>query len=206
HPTAQVTRGDFAQSLVFNTPLRQSLANAPLYLDVTGPIAAIAEAVTANGSTLRDYDFTPSGMLAPSFGSSFLPDNPITRLYVAVALVKALGLDASAQSLAGSNVTATSGGQTVVVSDLASIPASLRGYVQVALDRGILSAPFTSSPLAATVSPAGPVTRSSLAFALDHFRQAFAAGNSGIVGNGSGGSSLIVPLSLGGLLGELTST
>ncbi|HEX4959817.1 MAG TPA: S8 family serine peptidase [Thermoanaerobaculia bacterium] len=177
HPTAQVTRGDFAQSLVFNTPLRQSLANVPQYLDVAGPIAAIAEAVSANGSTLRDYDFTPSGMLAPTFGSSFVPDNPVTRLDVGVALVKALGLDAAAQALAGSNVTATSNGQTVVVSDQGSIPPALRGYVQIALDRGILSATFTSAPLVATVSPAGSVTRADLAFALDHYRQAFAAGN-----------------------------
>jgi hypothetical protein len=49
--------------------------------------------------------------------------------------------------------------------------------VQLALDRGILSATFTTSPFAATVSPAGTVSRSSLAFALDHYRAAFATGN-----------------------------
>jgi serine protease AprX len=176
HPTAQVTRGDFAQSLVFNTALRQSLASTPRYLDTPGSLAGIAEASTADGSTLRDYDFAPTGMLAAS-GSSFIPDSPVTRLDVAVALVKALGLDGAAQALAGSHVTATSDGQSMVVSDESAIPAALRGYVQLALDRGILSATFTTSPFAATVSPAGTVSRSSLAFALDHYRAAFATGN-----------------------------
>ncbi len=176
HPTAQVTRGDFAQSLVFNTPLRQSLGNTPRYLDVAGPRAAFAEAATADGSTLRDYDFTPTGMLAAS-GSTFAPDSPVTRLDVAVALVKALGLDAAAQALTGTIIIASNQGQSVEISDESAIPAALRGYVQLALDRGILSATFTTPPLTATVSPAGSVTRSALAFALDHYRQAFAAGN-----------------------------
>jgi serine protease AprX len=176
HPAYPVTRGDFARSLVFNTALRQSLAGASPYADIGGPLAAIAEAVGANGSTLRDYDFAPTGMLAVS-GPSFYPDTPVSRLEVAVALVKALGLDAAAQAKAGSNVTATSNGQTLVVSDQSDIPPALRGYVQIALDRGILSATFTQSPFLATVSPNVSVTRSDLAFALDHYRQAFAAGN-----------------------------
>ena len=176
HPAAQVTRGDFAQSLVFNTALRQSLAATPRYLDTPGSLAAIAEAVTASGSTLRDYDFTPTGMLTAS-GSSFIPDSPVTRLDVAVALVKALGLDAAAQALAGTAIIASDTSQSVEVSDESAIPAGLRGYVQLALDRGILKATFTTAPFAATVSPAGTMTRSSLAFALDHYRTAFAAGN-----------------------------
>ena len=174
HPAYPVTRGDFARTLVFNTALRQSVADFPLFGDA-GAVEAIAEAVTADGSTLRDYDFAPTGMLAAA-GSNFFPDTPVTRLEVAVALVKALGLDAAAQAKAGADVTATANGATVVVSDQSDIPSALRGYVQLALDRGILSATF-SSATAATVSPAGGVTRSSLAAAVDHYRQAFAAGN-----------------------------
>ena len=40
-----------------------------------------------------------------------------------------------------------------------------------------LSATFTTSPFAATVSPTGAVTRSSLASAVSRYRQAFATGN-----------------------------
>jgi serine protease AprX len=184
HPASQVTRGSFAQTLVFNTALRQSLADSPQYTDVTGPLAAIAEAVTANGSTLRDFDFAPSGMLA-SQRSSFSADSAISRTDLAVALVKALGLDGAAQSKAGTDVTAAYSGQSVVVSDESGIPAALRGYVQLALDRGILNASFSfeqgpndlQPKLVAKVLPGDPVTRSFLAFALDHYRQAFAAGN-----------------------------
>lgn len=184
YPGSKVTRADFAQTLVLNTALRQSLADSPLYTDVTGPLAAIAEAVTADGSTLRDYDFTPGGMVAAQ-PSSFFPDDPVSRTDVAVALVKALGHDAAAQAKAGADVTATFNGTTVVVSDNSAIPSSLRGYVQLALDKGILNASFSFQQgpndfephLVASVNSTQPVTRSFLAFALDHYRQAFAAGN-----------------------------
>jgi hypothetical protein len=63
------------------------------------------------------------------------------------------------------------------VTDQADIPADLRGYVQLALDRGILDATFTTSPLAAEVQPSAPVTRAALAAALVDYRQAFAAGD-----------------------------
>jgi serine protease AprX len=202
HPSRTVTRGDFAQALVFDTALRQSLANTAQYTDVAGPQEAIAEAVTANGSTLRDDNFAPTGMMTAA-APAFAAGSAITRLDLAVALVKALGLDAAAQAKAGADVTATANGQAVTVSDQAAIPAALRGYMQIALDRGILSASFTTSPLAATVQPTGAVTRSSLAFALGHYRQSFAAGNAGILGSGS---SLGLPISLGGITGDLTVT
>jgi serine protease AprX len=104
---------------------------------------------------------------------------------VAVALVKALGLDAAAQAKAGSDVTANYNGQAVVVSDESGIPANLRGYVQIALDKGILNAYFSfqqgpndfQPKLVAVVNPNDGVTRSFLAFALDHYRQSFSAGN-----------------------------
>ncbi|MBV8202070.1 MAG: S8 family serine peptidase, partial [Acidobacteria bacterium] len=184
HPADSVDRSGLAQVLVWNTALRQSLADTPRFTDVTGAAAAIAEAVTANGSTLRDWNFAPTGMIAAS-GSTFSPATAVTRTDLAVALVKALGMDAAAQALAGSDVTATYNGQTVVVSDEQAIPAALRGYVQIALNRGILNALFSfqqgpndfTPQLVAQVTPTGMVTRSFLAFAIAHYRQDFAAGN-----------------------------
>ncbi|MEA2695582.1 MAG: serine protease AprX [Acidobacteriota bacterium] len=185
HPADSVTRGDFARALVFNTALRQSLADSPRYTDTSGPSDdAIAEAVTANGSTLRDYDFTPTGMVNAQ-GSGFSASGEINYTELAVALIKALGLDAAALAKAGTDVTVTYNGQPVVVSDEGDIPAGLRGYVQLALDRGILNPSFSfeQNPgdpqphLVVKVRPINHVTRSVLAFALDHYRQAFAAGN-----------------------------
>jgi serine protease AprX len=173
-PQSLVQRGDFAQFLVFNTALRQSLADTPEFSDVTGQAEAIAEAVTANGSTLRDYTFAPSGELSAG-GGAFTSGGLITRLDVAVALVRALGLDAAAQAKAGSDVTANVNGQNVVVSDESLIPTTLRGYAQIALDRGILSVSIQGQQV--TFNPNDWVTRASLAYAFDHYRQAFAAGN-----------------------------
>ncbi len=184
HPEDYVVRGDFLHDLVFNTALRQSLPDTPIYSDVNGAMEAMAEAVTANGSTLRDYDFTPSGMMTVS-GTQFSASSRVKRIEVAVALVKALGMDAQAQALAGTDVTATYNGQSVVVSDESQIPSALRGYVQIALNRGILNAYFSTQQsanqfqptLTATIKPNDFVTRSFFAYALDHYRQDFAAGN-----------------------------
>jgi len=67
---------------------------------------------------------------------SFSPSTPVSRLEQAVALVRALRLDPQAKALANSNVTA--GGQ--VLTDNAQIPGSLRGYVQIAIDKGLMEA------------------------------------------------------------------
>jgi serine protease AprX len=184
HPSSFVTRSDFAQALVMNTALRQSLAATPIFTDVTGAQEAIAEAVTANGSTLRDYNFGPAGMMS-AWGSTFNPNGLITRLDAAVAFIRALGQDAAAQALAGSDITVNYNGQTLVLTDESQIPAALRGYVQIAINRQILQAYFTLTQgpndfqptVTAQFQPAGNVTRSLLAYAIDHYRRDFAAGN-----------------------------
>ena len=183
-PDSNVTRRDFAQALVLSTSLRQSVAATRRFTDVTGNLEQIAEAVTADGSTLRDWNFTPQGMMSAN-GSSFNPGGLISRLNMAVALVRALGLDAQARALAGTNITVLSNGETLVLADNADIPAAVRGYAQIALDKQILQAffsleqgPFDFQPtLKARVKPNNPSTRAFLSFGLDHFRQHFASGN-----------------------------
>lgn len=176
YPEAAVTRESFAHVLALNTPLRQSLADDPPFGDVAGTVAALAEAVTAPGSTLRDHGFQEPGLMSakPPF---FDPQGKVTRLDTAVALVRALGLDAAARSHGAAPVTALCGGQTVAVSDIAGIPEALRGFLQIALERGILQARCESAPPAALAEPQAPLTRASLAAAIVHFRQAFAAGS-----------------------------
>ncbi|MFL6257204.1 MAG: S-layer homology domain-containing protein, partial [Pyrinomonadaceae bacterium] len=184
HPDSTVTREDFARLLYLNTPLRQSPAATPKYSDVAADFAPIAEAVTASGSTLRDWNFAPAGMIAAS-GSTFNPTANVTRLETAVALVRALGLDAEAKAKAGTNVTATYNGIAITLADNAEIPAAMRGYVQLALDKGLLQAyfsldqgPFEFQPtLKARVKANDATTRAFMAYALDSFRQRFVAGN-----------------------------
>jgi len=180
-PNSTVTREDLARSLVLNTPMRQTVAASPKFTDVSGDLERIAEAVTAKGSTLRDYDFTPTGMMSFT-GTSFNPTGSVNRLDLAVALVKALGHDAEARALANSNVT--SGGTTL--SDNAQIPGALRGYVQVALNLGLFEAfPAEVRQIAPGVyqafpgprfEPATTVTRAQLAQKLNGFHQLFTTG------------------------------
>ncbi|MDT5061627.1 MAG: serine protease AprX [Acidobacteriota bacterium] len=188
-PDTNTTREDLARLLFINTPLRQTLGSAPKFTDVSGDLSAIAEAVTSKGSTLRDYytanmSQAPAGMMTAS-GTTFNPSGTVSRMDVAVALVRALGFDAEAKAKAGTPVTVTYSGQTLTLTDNADIPPAMRGYIQFALDRGILQAyftleqgPFDLQPtLKARVKPLDPMTRAFMAYALDNYRQHFVAGN-----------------------------
>jgi serine protease AprX len=180
-PNAFVTREDFARTIALNVPLRQSPAATPIFTDVAGNLAALVEAVTANGSTLRDWNFAPQGLLGAS-ASTFNANALVNRLDTAVALVRALGRDTEARAKA--NTVVMVGGQAL--SDNAEIPASLRGYVQLALDKGLFEA-FPAevrqiAPGQFIVIP-GPrfepntnLTRTTLATKLGLFTQAFATG------------------------------
>ena len=180
-PNAMVTREDLARSLALNTSLRQSLGLNPRFSDVAADLRLFAEYTTARGSTNRDFDFTPTGMIAAS-GTSFNPDAPVNRLDLAVALVKALGHDAAARALA--NTTITSNGTPLI--DNTQIPGSLRGYVQIAIDKGLFEVfPAEVREIAPgqfmvvpgpRFEPATTISRASLARKLSAYRALFTTG------------------------------
>jgi serine protease AprX len=86
---------------------------------------------------------------------------------------------------AGYTITVNYNGQTIPLTDNNDVPLALRGYVQIALDKGLLQpfftleqGPFDFQPtLKARVRPSDPVTRAFMAYALDNFRQHFVSGN-----------------------------
>jgi serine protease AprX len=180
-PDAIVSREDLANVLKLDTSLRQSLGATPKFGDVSGDLLGIAEAVTASGSTLRDYDFVSTGMMSFST-TSFNPTGAVNRLNLAVALVKALGHDAEARALA--NTTVTSGG--TALSDNSQIPGSLRGYAQIAINLGLLEAfPAEVRQIAPgqfivvpgpRFEPTTNVTRGTLAAKLNTYRTLFTTG------------------------------
>ena len=180
-PNSTVTREDLARSLALNTSLRQTLGSTPKFNDLGGELRLLAEYATARGSTNRDFDFTPTGMIAAS-GTSFNPAGLVNRLDLVVALVKALGQDTAARALA--NTTVTSNG--TALSDNAQIPGSLRGYVQIAINKGLFEvfpaevrevAPgqFMVIP-GPRFEPATTVSRAVLAGKLNTYRTLFTAG------------------------------
>jgi serine protease AprX len=180
-PNSTVTREEVARSLSLNTNLRQTLGATPKFSDVSGDLLGIAEAITARGSTIRDYDFVSTGMMSFS-ATSFNPTGAVNRLDLAVALVKALGHDAEARALA--NTTVTSGG--TALSDNAQIPGSLRGYAQVAINLGLFEAfPAEVRQIAPgqfivvpgpRFEPTTTVTRGTLAAKLNTYRSLFTTG------------------------------
>ncbi|HET7369765.1 MAG TPA: peptidase S8, partial [Gammaproteobacteria bacterium] len=111
-------------------------------------------------------------------------DDRLTRLQLAVSLVRALGRQPAAEALAGTTVTADYHGQKIPVSDNDLIPPPLRGYVQVALDNGILNAFFRlkqdpndfQPTITAEVDPDGSVKRDFMAYSLAHFNEHFSTG------------------------------
>lgn len=135
HPDASATREDLARHLALVAPVRQQLADTARFTDVSGQLAAIAEAVTAKGASLRDHNFSADGLMTASIGA-FNPGGAVTRLDLAVAFVRALGRDAEAKAKAGTTVTSAGAPLT----DNGAIPLALRGYVQVALDLGLMEA------------------------------------------------------------------
>ncbi|HJR06318.1 MAG TPA: S8 family serine peptidase [Pyrinomonadaceae bacterium] len=182
HPDSTVTREDFARTLSLNVPVRQTARGASKFTDVTGDLAALAESLTASGSSLRDWNYAPAGLMSAS-GTNFNPNGNVSRLDLAVAFVRALGLDTEAKAKAGTNVT--SGG--ITLTDNAQIPPALRGYVQLAIDRGFLEvypaevkqiAPgqFVALP-GPRVEPSNGLTRAALAAKVNTFAERFKAGN-----------------------------
>ena len=124
-PEAELTRIELARALMFGARVPQFIPNQPSFADlaVGSPEALIAESLRREGVMGKD---------AGAFG----PSAPVSRVEQAVALVRALRLDAQAKALANSNVT--SGGQVLI--DNAEIPGNLRGYVQIAIDKGLMEA------------------------------------------------------------------
>lgn len=180
-PNQIVSRADFARSLALNTSLRQVAGATAKFTDVSGDLGRIAEALTAKGSTNRDFNFAPNGLLAAT-GSTFNPNGNISRVDLAVAFIRALGHDDAARALANSNVTING----ATVSDNQQIPGALRGYVQLAINKGLLEtyeASVTQLPNGQFVVLPGPrvepnntVTRAVLAQKLNRFRALFNAG------------------------------
>jgi serine protease AprX len=172
-PNTVVTRAYFADALRINTPLRQAVRPAVLG-DVTAAQQSLMQAVVAKGSTLRQFDFSTDGLVAPA-GTLFKPNASLTRLELAIALVRALGLDADAQALAGQPVTVTNqSGEVFVITDVLDIPADKRGYVQLALNKSFV-APIFTALRTAKFNPNGTLTRAELAAAVNSYRDYFAA-------------------------------
>ena len=178
-PDQILRRSELADYLVMGSSLRQrlpgnggaSFADVPL----SHPAYAFVEAASARGAALRDLGQSQAGAIRPINGS-FKPSQNVTRLDLAYALVQGLALQAEAEAFSG-EMSAFFDGRRVPLMDAGSIPAHLRGHVQLALDSGLINArfalkqgPFDLQPtLVAYFDPNLGVTRAAYAVAAGRY-------------------------------------
>lgn len=120
-PSWPVTRADLAQALVTGGRVPQYLPGQSNYPDVRDRETMLF---------VESAQAAPNGALFPAIaaGTRFQPDVAVDRLTAVVALVRAAGLRSQAES----------GTYTLTYTDAASIPLSLRGYVAVAVNSGLI--------------------------------------------------------------------
>jgi len=178
-PGSLLKRSELAQYLVMGSSARQSLpfSKIPSFSDLStaSPFYAYAESAVAKGAPLRDLTQKQAGLIGLVSGK-FLPDNAVTRVQVAYSLVQALGLQDLAVAYTGT-LSVSYEGKRIPIEDVASIPVNLRGYVQGALDAGILNARFTltqgpydtTPTIHAYFDPSKGVTRAAYAVAIGRY-------------------------------------
>jgi serine protease AprX len=144
-PDKPLKRVELANFLVMGAGIRQSLPldGSKTVADVRAEELPFVEAVLGRGAALKDVGQTTSGVMLPVASGTFSPDGKVDRLQLAYSLVQALGLEEEAKSRAGDSLSVQYGDKRVAIQDASTVPAALRGYVQLALDLNILNAYFS---------------------------------------------------------------
>jgi len=182
-PDATIKRGELAQYLLMGASVRQSLpfSGRSSFSDLKPGDAfyAYAEAAVANGAPLRDLTQAQDGVMGTVNGA-FRAGDPVTRQSLAYSLVQSLALQDTARAFDGT-LTAFYDGKRIPVEDAAAIPGTLRGYVQQALDLGLINARFTVTQgpfdlqptLHAYFDPTKTVTRAAYAVAAGRYQTVY---------------------------------
>ncbi|MBC7909790.1 MAG: S8 family serine peptidase [Pyrinomonadaceae bacterium] len=142
-PGFTVTRSELAATLVLGGRAPQYMSGQPNFMDVRDRATRIF---------IESVQAAPGGGFFPDAetGGFFRPDARIDRLTAAIVLVRAAGLKAEAEA----------GNAPLAILDVGQVPAALRGYVSVALSRGLLT------QQGAFFNPQGGLTRAELAHAM----------------------------------------
>jgi hypothetical protein len=134
-----VTRAELAAAMVRSGRVPQYLPRQSSYQDVRDASTMLF---------VESAQTSPTGALFIDAGNGqFRPFENVSRLAAAVALVRAAGLRSEAEAKAGTPLGYT---------DALSVPSALRGYVSVAINKGLLQAD-------SAFRPQGSFTRADLA-------------------------------------------
>jgi serine protease AprX len=178
-PGQNLIRKDLAKYLVMGAGVRQAKGGT-VSSDVTSLDLPFVHAVLAKGASIRNHSYTDNGVMLLKADGTFDANGEVTRAELAYSLVQALGLQAQAQGFTG-DITVQYKDLRVVLKDGGTIPAHLKGYVQLALDMNILNASFSvkqgpydlQPKLEATFQPDKKVTRGDYAVAVTRYYQAW---------------------------------
>lgn len=178
-PNRELRRHELADFQMMGAGIRQLSVSEEVFSDVHGFQATLAQSVTARGAALKDRAQAQSGVMLVN-GDKFLPNARVTKAELAYTLVQSLGLGDLATSFDG-EVVAYFNGQAVSVTDSSQIPGHLKGYVQLAIESGILPVQFhiqqglfdLEPKITATFSPAQRVTRADYAVAATRLHKTF---------------------------------
>jgi serine protease AprX len=141
-PGFAVTRADLAKALVLGGRVPQYLPDQSSFNDVRDRSTMLF---------VESAQAAPNGAMFPdATGATFQPDAAADRLTAVVALVRAAGL----------RQTAETGSYTLAYTDAAAIPPSMRGYVSVAVQNGLIK------PNGMAFNPQGAFTRLDLSHAM----------------------------------------
>ena len=179
-PDNLLTRAELSKYLVMGAEIRQSLPAAKSFTDVGSEDLAFVEAASAKGAAFRDQQQIYNGVILPKATGKFAPKDGVTRAELAYSLVQALGLQKEAEAFDG-KLTVQYKDERIAIEDAAEVPATLKGYVQLALDLNILNAKFyvTQGPydlkptVKASFNPSGKNTRGDFAVAITRYYDAF---------------------------------
>ncbi|WP_169332855.1 S8 family serine peptidase [Effusibacillus pohliae] len=171
-PDQSITKGELARWIASDLEIRQNLTQPVPYSDVSSFLAPFVAAVTANAAPMRDIFWTGGSVMSACSATRFGTNDKITRSQLAVALVKAMGLDELARQNMNTKTSFTDDDQ---------IPPEDRGYVVVATQKGIMKGYVNQSTVegaAPTFSfrPNETVTRGSLAYNLMNTYNFFMSG------------------------------
>lgn len=140
-PDDFLLRQELADFLTLGAGVRQSnKATQVSYTDVDASYSAAINAVTQKGAALRNtaQDQAPV-MLTDT--TMFSPTEQVSRSELAYSLVQSLALQETAATFSG-DITVVYNDERYALEDQHTIPDHLKGYVQLALDLGILNAYF----------------------------------------------------------------
>ena len=180
-PDARLKRKDFARYAVMGGAVRQyrDLLNEerPNIGSVPGFDKAFVESVMVKGGALKDKLRTQSPVLRSENGSAD-PFASVTKLDIAYSLVQMLGLEEAALSFdPTADIVVDYNGEQIVLEDQDSIPADMKGYVQLALTLSLINAefgveqsPFSITPtITASFAPDTVITRAHYAVLASRF-------------------------------------